>query len=194
MTDRSASVILLPMDTKDILLHAALKVFATNGYHGSSVSDIAKQAKVSKALFYHYFESKKDLLVIFAKRRLEEWTPLIEKLETIKNPKERISFLIDFVLNELETKADWLRFLYMLYLSTEGIEAIQEAMGKYKEQFNRLFTAERQLYKDLGYADPDDEATYLRSVLQGISLEYLLSGKNYPLHNMKEKIIKRYLS
>ncbi|MGE3535403.1 MAG: TetR/AcrR family transcriptional regulator, partial [Parachlamydiales bacterium] len=91
------------MDTKDILLHAALKVFATNGYHGSSVSDIAKQAKVSKALFYHYFESKKDLLVIFAKRRLEEWTPLIEKLETIKNPKERISFLIDFVLNELET-------------------------------------------------------------------------------------------
>ncbi|MGE0670601.1 MAG: TetR/AcrR family transcriptional regulator [Parachlamydiales bacterium] len=182
------------MDTKDILLHAALKVFATNGYHGSSVSDIAKQAKVSKALFYHYFESKKDLLVIFAKRRLEEWTPLIEKLETIKNPKERISFLIDFVLNELETKADWLRFLYMLYLSTEGIEAIQEAMGKYKEQFNRLFTAERQLYKDLGYADPDDEATYLRSVLQGISLEYLLSGKNYPLHNMKEKIIKRYLS
>lgn len=194
MTDRSASVILLPMDTKDILLHAALKVFATNGYHGSSVSDIAKQAKVSKALFYHYFESKKNLLVIFAKRRLEEWTPLIEKLETIKNPKERISFLIDFVLNELETKADWLRFLYMLYLSTEGIEAIQEAMGKYKEQFNRLFTAERQLYKDLGYADPDDEATYLRSVLQGISLEYLLSGKNYPLHNMKEKIIKRYLS
>lgn len=194
MTDRSASVILLPMDTKDILLHAALKVFATNGYHGSSVSDIARQAKVSKALFYHYFESKKDLLVIFAKRRLEEWTPLIEKLETIKNPKERISFLIDFVLNELETKADWLRFLYMLYLSTEGIEAIQEAMGKYKEQFDRLFNAERQLYKDLGYDDPDDEATYLRSVLQGISLEYLLSGKNYPLHNMKEKIIKRYLS
>lgn len=182
------------MDTKDILLHAALKVFATNGYHGSSVSDIARQAKVSKALFYHYFESKKDLLVIFAKRRLEEWTPLIEKLETIKNPKERISFLIDFVLNELETKADWLRFLYMLYLSTEGIEAIQEAMGKYKEQFDRLFNAERQLYKDLGYDDPDDEATYLRSVLQGISLEYLLSGKNYPLHNMKEKIIKRYLS
>ena len=194
MTDRSASVIIFFMDTKDSLLEAALKVFATNGYHGSSVSDIARQANVSKALFYHYFESKKDLLVIFAKRRLEEWTPLIENLETVKNPKERISFLINFVLSELETKADWLRFLYMLYLSTEGIAAIQEAMSKYKEQFDRLFTAERQLYKDLGYADPDDEATYLRSVLQGISLEYLLSGKNYPLHNMKEKIIKRYLS
>ncbi len=59
------------MDTKESLLRAALKVFATNGYHGSSVSDIAKEAKVSKALFYHYFDSKNDLLVIFAKQRLE---------------------------------------------------------------------------------------------------------------------------
>lgn len=181
------------MDTKETLLNAALKVFAANGYHGSSVADIAKQAKVSKALFYHYFDSKKELLIIFVKQRLEEWTPLIENLETIKNPKERIVFLIEFVLSELEIRSDWLRFLFMLYLSTEGIAAIKEAMQKYKKLFDRLFSAERQLYKDLGYADPDDEATYLRSVLQGISLEYLLSGKNYPLKTMKEKITMRYL-
>jgi AcrR family transcriptional regulator len=181
------------MDTKESLLQAALKVFAMNGYHGSSVADIAKEAKVSKALFYHYFESKKELLVIFAKQRLEEWTPLIENLETIKDPKKRITFLVDFVLSELETRSDWLRFLYMLYLSTEGTSAIEEAMQKYRELFDRLFAAERQLYKDLGYKDPDDEATYLRSLLQGISLEYLLSGKNYPLNTMKKKIMKRYL-
>lgn len=181
------------MDTKENLLQAALKVFATNGYHGSSVADIAKEAKVSKALFYHYFDSKNDLLVIFAKQRLEEWTPLIENLETIQDPKERIVFLINFVLSELESRSDWLRFLYMLYLSTEGIKAIQEAMQKYKKQFDRLFAAEQRLYKDLGYADPEMEATYLRSVLQGISLEYLLSGGNYPLQPMKNKITKRYL-
>ena len=181
------------MDTKERLLQAALKVFATNGYHGSSVADIAKEANVSKALFYHYFNSKNDLLIIFAKKRLEEWSPLIENLETIQDPKKRIVFLIDFILSELETRSDWLRFLYMLYLSTEGIYAIEETMKKYKEPFDRLFTAERKLYKDLGYADPDDEATYLRSMLQGISLEYLLSGKNYPLNTMREKIIKRYL-
>jgi AcrR family transcriptional regulator len=181
------------MDTKDLLLQAALKVFATNGYHGSSVADIAKEANVSKALFYHYFESKQELLVIFAKRRLEEWAPLIESLETIQDPKERIVFLIEFVLGELKTRSDWLRFLYMLYLSTEGTAAVQEAMHKHKELFERLFTAERRLYKDLGYQDPDEEATYLRSVLQGICLEFLLSGANYPLHTMKEKIFKRYL-
>jgi AcrR family transcriptional regulator len=181
------------MDTRETILQAALKVFASNGYHGSSVAGIAKAANVSKALFYHYFGSKSDLLVIFAKQRLEEWTPLIENLETIQDAQERIAFLIDFVLSELETRSDWLRFLYMLYLSTEGIQAIQEAMKKYKKPFHRLFAAEQRLYKDLGYADPEMEATYLRSVLQGISLEYLLSGKNYPLNAMKDKMLKRYL-
>ena len=181
------------MDAKENLLQAALKVFAANGYHGSSVADITKEAKVSKALFYHYFDSKNDLLIIFAKQRLEEWTPLVENLETMTDPQERIVFLIDFVLSELETRSDWLRFLYMLYLSKEGIAAIQEAMKKYKAHFDRLFAAERQLYKDLGYPDPDEESIYLRSVLQGISLEYLLSGSHYPLKTMKEKIIKRYI-
>ena len=181
------------MDTKETLLRAALKVFAANGYHGSSVADIAKEAKVSKALFYHYFASKNDLLIVFARQRLEEWAPLIEGLETIESPQERIVFLIDFVLGELETRPDWLRFLYMLYLTTEGINAIQEAMQKYKQQFDRLFAAEQRLYRDLGADDPEMEATYLRSVLQGISLEYLLSGKNYPLNTMKKTIIKRYI-
>lgn len=181
------------MDTKESLLESALKVFKENGYHGSSIAEIAKAAKVSKALFYHYFKTKKDLLVIFSKRRLEEWTPLTEGLETIEDPKKRITFLIEFVLGELREKPDWLRFLYMLYLSSDGTLAIQEAMAKYKDLFDRLFAAERKLYKDLECKDPEEEAVYIRSLLQGISLEYLLSGTDYPLESMKQKILQRYV-
>jgi hypothetical protein len=55
-------------------------------------------------------------------------------LETITKTKERITFLIDFVLDELKARSEWLRFLYVLYLSTEGVNAIQEAMKKHKVQ------------------------------------------------------------
>ena len=110
MTDRSAFAIMPSMDTKEVLIQASLKVFAANGYHGSSIADIAREAKVSKALFYHYFESKNELLVLFAKQRLEEWTPLVENLETIEDPKERVTFLIDLALDELETVIEWTTF------------------------------------------------------------------------------------
>ena len=192
LTDRSVLCYAIFMNTKEKILNAAIKVFASNGYHGSSISDIAKKAQVSKALFYHYFESKRDLLVIFAKKRLEEWSPLILQLETIMEPFKRVCFVIDFVLDELEEKPDWLRFLYMLYLSEEGVKAISLAMKKYAAQFNRLFAAEIKLFEDLGFENPQSEAIYLRSMLQGISLEYLLSGGNYPLQAMKDKIKERY--
>ncbi len=176
----------------ELLLTAALKVFASRGYHGASISEIAKQAGVSKALFYHYFKSKEDLLVIFAKQRLEEWGPLIEGLERIDSPFERIEFLVDFVLHELEENTERLRFINSLYLNKEGVGAIEKAMRDYKDLFDRIFIAERKLFEDLGFSNPELEATFFRSILQGISLEYMLGPKDYPLQIIKEKLLARY--
>src|SRR5690606_13230382 len=41
---------------------AAVKVFATKGYHDARVSDIAKEAGVAHGLVYHYFSGKDNLL------------------------------------------------------------------------------------------------------------------------------------
>lgn len=173
-------------------MEAAMRVFATRGYHGSSVSDITQEAGVSKALFYHYFASKRDLLVIFARKRLEDYLLLARRMEEIKDPKEKVRFLVNFVLDELKNETDKLRFINMLYLTEDGIAAIDEAMQKYEEQFARIFQMERQLFLELGYSDPDMEAVYMRSLLQGISLEYMLGPGEYPLEEMRKKLLLRY--
>jgi TetR/AcrR family fatty acid metabolism transcriptional regulator len=46
----------------DTLLLAARKVFAAKGYEGAAISDIARAARISDGLLYHYFGSKRDLL------------------------------------------------------------------------------------------------------------------------------------
>ena len=175
------------------ILEAALIVFAKRGYHGSSIADITKEAGVSKALFYHYFSSKKDLLVIFAKKRLEDFLPLAEGMKKREEPAKRVRFLVDFVLDELVSKREKLKFITMLYLTEDGAFAIREAMKKYEKQFAKMFRLERKLFSDLGFSDPDLEATYMRSFLQGVSLEYMLAPEEYPLEEMKKKILQRYL-
>lgn len=45
------------------LLNAALKEFATKGFDGASTNVIAKEAKLSKALMFHYVTSKEDLFL-----------------------------------------------------------------------------------------------------------------------------------
>jgi AcrR family transcriptional regulator len=49
-------------DKRRKLLDAALKTFARLGYHGTSVPDVAKAAKVATGSVYNYFEDKNDLV------------------------------------------------------------------------------------------------------------------------------------
>src|SRR5690606_5590665 len=47
---------------KELILESALELFAENGFHATSISQIAKQAGISKGLIYNYFESKNEIL------------------------------------------------------------------------------------------------------------------------------------
>lgn len=48
---------------RDAILNAALKEFATRGFDEASTNIIAKEAGISKALMFHYVNSKKDLFL-----------------------------------------------------------------------------------------------------------------------------------
>ncbi|PAV33520.1 TetR family transcriptional regulator, partial [Bacillus licheniformis] len=48
-------------DTREELLHIALELFATKGYHAAKISDIVKQAGVAQGTFYWHFKSKEEI-------------------------------------------------------------------------------------------------------------------------------------
>jgi len=45
------------------ILHVALHEFATNGYHDTSMNDIAESASVTKPVLYQHFASKHELFL-----------------------------------------------------------------------------------------------------------------------------------
>jgi len=49
-------------DKRRRVLDAAIKVFAERGYHGTTVPDVAKAARIGTGTFYHYFEHKQRLV------------------------------------------------------------------------------------------------------------------------------------
>jgi TetR/AcrR family transcriptional regulator, fatty acid metabolism regulator protein len=62
------------VDKRRIILDAAVRVFARQGFHTCRVSDIADEAGVAYGLVYHYFNSKDEILdTLF----LERWNILI---------------------------------------------------------------------------------------------------------------------
>ena len=49
------------MSTRDELAETAFKLFLSNGYRASTMSELVKQSGLSKGAFYHYFLSKQDV-------------------------------------------------------------------------------------------------------------------------------------
>jgi len=64
-------------EKRRLILDAAVKVFARQGFHACRVSDIADEADVAYGLVYHYFTSKDQILdTLF----LERWNVLLEAI------------------------------------------------------------------------------------------------------------------
>jgi AcrR family transcriptional regulator len=59
-------------EKKTLIMDVALERFASEGYHNSTISHIAKQAGISKGLMYNYFESKEELLEEIISRSMRE--------------------------------------------------------------------------------------------------------------------------
>ena len=49
-------------DKKQAIFDATLRLISENGFHGTAMSKVAKEANVSTGIIYHYFESKDDLI------------------------------------------------------------------------------------------------------------------------------------
>ena len=65
------------VDKRRMILDAAVRVFARQGFHTCRVSDIADEAGVAYGLVYHYFQSKDEVLdTLF----LERWNILLEAI------------------------------------------------------------------------------------------------------------------
>ena len=50
------------LDKRQAILDTTLRLISQNGFHGTSMSQVAKEAKVSTGIIYHYFESKDELI------------------------------------------------------------------------------------------------------------------------------------
>ena len=46
---------------RTLLLHAAIRLFASRGYHGTGIADILRESGCKRGVLYHHFPSKKEL-------------------------------------------------------------------------------------------------------------------------------------
>ena len=72
-------------EKRRLIIDAAVRVFARDGYHTSRVGDIAEEAGVAHGLLYHYFSSKEEVLATLFR---ENWGELLGRFERVEQSDE----------------------------------------------------------------------------------------------------------
>ena len=68
------------------ILDAAQEVFATYGYHGATIDEVADRAGISKPNLHYYFKRKRDLYLAVLRRTLEIWLVPLRDLDRAGDP------------------------------------------------------------------------------------------------------------
>jgi AcrR family transcriptional regulator len=64
-------------------MDSARTVFLRKGYHGTRIDDIAEEAGLSRASFYSYFPSKRDLLIELGRRTSAAMEACLDEIDLI---------------------------------------------------------------------------------------------------------------
>jgi AcrR family transcriptional regulator len=99
-------------DKRQLILDAAVRVFAAQGYESTRVGDIAKEAGVAYGLVYHYYGSKDAVLEAVFR---EAWGRLLVAIQIAVDsdisPPEQLALVVKIVLRAWRDDPDLVRLL-----------------------------------------------------------------------------------
>jgi AcrR family transcriptional regulator len=86
-------------DKRRVILDAAVRVFARQGFHTCRVSDIADEAGVAYGLVYHYFSAKEEILDTLFLERWDAMLAAIAEADASKrSPREKLHAIASFII------------------------------------------------------------------------------------------------
>jgi len=171
--------------TRANLVNSALRLFAENGYAHSSIRKIAQEAGVSVGLLYHYFDNKEQVLTAVFNNCMEIISTSFNGVDEIEAPLARINFLVRTIFETLQNDPTFWGLFYSLRSQPAVTAVLGEAFLLWTRRLRDLFV---QFFREAGRENPEIEAYFLYSLIEGTIQQYLLDPENYPLTSMVERI------
>ena len=102
----------LAAEKRRLILDAAVRVFAQQGFNQCRVSDIADEAGVAYGLVYHYFRSKDEVLdTLF----LERWNVMLDVIRELDGqdltPREKLYAIASFIVDSYSHDPDLMKVI-----------------------------------------------------------------------------------
>ncbi|MGA6972561.1 MAG: TetR/AcrR family transcriptional regulator [Candidatus Binatus sp.] len=170
-------------DSRDEILKAAMQLFANRGFHETSMSEVAREARVSKALIFWHFKTKEELFVAVLNRLLEPYFIDFAEEAAVMDERAQIEKLVESYLSFVREHASSVRFFLAQMLHDQRLseslnDQVLKLYGGYRAMIVELIASAQQKGVCTRRSAPESAAAFLLSALNGLLIEYLFMGAN----------------
>jgi AcrR family transcriptional regulator len=126
------------VDKRRLILDAAVRVFARQGFHTCRVSDIADEAGVAYGLVYHYFQSKDEVLdTLF----LERWELMLSAIDEIDAQpiaaREKLHAIASFIVDSYRHDPELMKVI-IVEVTRAANTFGQTHLAEIRKAYNRI--------------------------------------------------------
>jgi AcrR family transcriptional regulator len=107
---------------REAIIQASLELFSVNGFHKTTIPDIAKKLKMSVGNLYNYFASKDVLakeIIKFTSQVLADEIERVNKKDI--STKEKIKEIVTLYFQMAEKKPEMIEYFLRVYLSNREV-------------------------------------------------------------------------
>ena len=170
------------VDTREKILETATRLFSTQGFTNTSLSQVAKEAQVSKALIFWHFENKETLFRTALQRTLEPYfinvAGDLEGLTEVDQIKRLIDEYYAFVSRNMYS----VKFLMSLILREEThpddvVGHMNELHRVYRNLLADILDSGRQKGVFKPAVNPRLDASIILTALHGLLVQGFMGGE-----------------
>jgi len=177
-------------ETRNRIYTSAIELMEENGFESFTIADISKKAGVSVGAFYHYFDSKNDILAeIFYRADDYFSTQVVNSFSKSSIPEQIVEYFDHYakfnVMSGVETTQQLFNPKIKFFIE-EGrpmLEILEDLIRKGQEK-----------HEIRGDTDAKELLRYLLVMARGIVFEWSLYDGNYDLEAKMHKYMEILVS
>lgn len=165
------------------ILHAAVDLFAEQGYDGTSVAEVITRAGVAKGGFYHHFASKEDLLYeVYGDLISRQLSAMEQILARDEPPAERLrALIVDLVTSTAASTKQALVFWREMHKLGPGrAEQYRRQRRRYHDAVRRLIREAQARGEFASVAPPETITFTIFGVINELPTWYRPTGRKRP--------------
>ena len=189
------------LPTRDRILATAARLFSPRGYEHTPLSQVAREAQVSKALVLWHFDNKEALFRAALGRTLEPYHLDVDDLSGL-DENAQIELLMDRFYEFVRDNVYSVRFLFGLLIRGEPqrddvISKVSDLYDLFRDVLTDIIERGRERGRFRAEAMPRLDASLILASLGGLLIERLLHDQAESaelLAHLKRTVVQRLIT